>query len=33
MTAVNVDLADEGEVGTAYRMRGIPVSCDPIWVD
>jgi hypothetical protein len=19
--------------GTAYRMRGIPMSCDPTWVD
>ena len=30
--SVVVDRANEGEFGTAYRMRGITVSCDPIWV-
>jgi hypothetical protein len=29
----SVDRAQTGEIGTAYRMREIPVSIDPIWVD
>jgi hypothetical protein len=29
----SVDRAETGEFGTAYRMREIPVSGDPVWVD
>jgi hypothetical protein len=29
----SVDRAENGEFGTAYRMRGKTVSCVPVWVD
>jgi hypothetical protein len=29
----SMDRAGKGEFGTAYRMRGVSVSCEPAWVD